>query len=268
MKPLTSEVVYRLAQLTEYLRHVKGYDAIVFQDGSYEKFGQKLIVWSMRDLVSQLQLHSLVKQDCEALSALCKDFQNKYGIGKTNIEDEDAKKLTLIIERIEASLKQEISRRNFTELTPVDGMLNYNKLLPEGLSSLLASESLFRIHLTVLSDLEEAIKCLSYGAPTASVMIGLRAVEGILRQVHTNLTGKESKKMWKQLIEDIQADLKDKGVDESPLFGYLDYVRGVRNQADHPGRNFTQLEAEQLFMHAIHIITEVDRLGGTTQSTT
>lgn len=268
MKPLTAEVVYALAQCIEYLRRVKNYDPVVFEDGSQDKYGQKLILSSMRDLVRELQAHELLRQDCDALSALQRDFQYKYGREKPNIEDADAKKLALVVERIEASMKQEISRRNFTELTPVNGMLNYNKLLSEGLTSLLGDEAFLRIYLTVLADLGEAIKCLSYGAPTASVMIGLRAVEGILRQVHTNLTGKESKKMWKQLLEDIQEDLKNKGIDESPLFGYLDYVRGVRNQADHPDRTFTQLEAEQLFMHAIHIIREVERLGETTTSTT
>jgi hypothetical protein len=265
MKPLTSEVVYRLAQLTEYLRRVKNYDPVVFEDGSYEKYGQKLILSSMRDLVSQLQAHELVKQDCEALSALCKDFQNKYGREKPNIEDVDSRKLTLIIERIEASMKQEISRRNFAELTPVEGMLNYNRLLTEGVRSLLG-DTAWKLDKIVSHDLDEAIKCLSYGAPTASVMIGLRAVEGMLKQVHTNLTGDQSKKAWKQLLEGIQEDLKAKGVEESPLFGYLDYVRGMRNQADHPDRTFTQLEAEQLFMHAIHIIKEVEKLGGTVPS--
>ena len=85
----------------------------------------------------------------------------------------------------------------------------------------------------------------------------------MLKQVHTNLTGDESRKTWKQLLEGIQQDLKAKGIEESPLFGYLNYVRDVRNQADHPDRTFTLLEAEQLFMHAVHIIREVEKLGAT-----
>jgi len=267
MKPLTAEVVYTLAQCIEYLRRAKNYDPAVFEDGSLDKYGQKLILSSMRDLVRELQAHELLRQDCDALSALQRDFQYKYGREKPNIEDADVKKLALVVERIEASLKQEISRRNFAELTPVDGMLNYNKLLSEGLRNLLG-ETARKLPKIVSQDLEEAIKCLSYGAPTASVMIGLRAVEGMLKQVHTNLSGDESKKMWKQLLEGIQQDLKAKGIEESPLFGYLDYVRGVRNQADHPDRTFTLLEAEQLFMHAIHIIMEVEKMGGTVSNTT
>lgn len=265
MKPLTAEVVYTLAQCIEYLRRVKNYDPAVFEDGSQDKYGQKLILSSMRDLVRELQAHELLGQDCDALSALQRDFQYKYGREKPNIEDADAKKLALVVERIEASLKQEISRRNFTEITPVGGMLNYNKLLAEGIRSFLG-DTTWKLSDIVRQDLDEAIKCLSYGAPTASVMIGLRAVEGMLKQVYTSLTGDESKKMWKQLLEGIQEDLKNKGIEESPLFGYLDYVRGVRNQADHPDRTFTQLDAEQLFIHAIHIIQEVEKLGGTVPS--
>ena len=265
MKPLTSEVVYKLAQLTEYLRHIRNYDLVVFEDGSFEKYGQKLILSSMNDLLSQLQIYELAKQDYAALSGLCKDFQYKYGREKPNIEDTDSKKLVLITERIESSVKQEINRRNFAELTPVGGMLNYNKLLAEGVSSFLG-DTAWKLDKIVHHDLDEAIKCLSYGAPTASVMIGLRAVEGMIKQVHTKLTGEQSKKMWKQLLEDIQDDLKAKGVEESPLFGYLDYVRRVRNQADHPDRNFTQSEAEQLFIHAIYIIEEIEKLSGTLSS--
>jgi len=265
MKPLTAEVVYTLAQCIEYLRRVKNYDPAVFEDGSQDKYGQKLILSSVRDLVRELQAHELLRQDCDALSALQRDFQHKYGRENPNIEDADAKKLALVVERIEASLKQEISRRNFTEITPVGGMLNYNKLLAEGIRSFLG-DTTWKLSNIVRQDLDEAIKCLSYGAPTASAMIGLRAVEGMLKQVYTSLTGDESKKMWKQLLEGIKEDLKNKGIEESPLFGYLDYVRGVRNQAAHPDHTFTQLDAEQLFIHAIHIIQEVEKLGGTVPS--
>ena len=261
MKPLTSDVVYNLAQLTEYLRLVKNYDAVIYDDGSYEKYGQKLILSSINDLVSQLQMYELASQDCIVLSGLYKEFQKKYVREKVNIDDLDHRKLTLIVERIEASIKQEIRRRNFAELTPVEGMLNYNRLLREGVQSLLGDIT-WKLDKIVSHDLDEAIKCLSYGAPTASVMIGLRAVEGMLKQVHTHLTGDQSKKMWKQLLDGIKEDLKGKGIEETPLFGYLEYVREMRNQVDHPDRSFTQLEAEGLFMHAIDIVKEVEKLGG------
>lgn len=263
MKLLTAKTVYILAQLIESLRRVKNYDFVVHEDGSQEKYGEKLILASMRDLASELQAYELVRKDADALSALTKDFQYKYGREKRNIDDADAKRLVLIVERVEAALREEITKRNFTEIRPIEGALDYNRLLSEGLASFLGG-AVWQLPKPVKQDLDEAIKCLSYGAPTASVMIGLRAVEGMLRQVHTKLTGSESKKMmWKQLLEGIQQDLKNKGIEDSPLFGYLDYVRGVRNEADHPDRTFSQLDAEQLFMHAIHIIREVEKLGGT-----
>lgn len=266
MIPLTAVAVYRLAQFTEYLRRVKNYDVVVYEDGSYEKYGQKLILSSMLALENELNRYQLAKPEAEALSALSRDFQNKYCRAKPNIEDADAKKLVLIAERIEVAIRKEITRRNFGELTPVQGMLNYNRLLSEGLPSLLG-DTAWKVPKIVKQDLEEAIKCLSYGAPTASVMIGLRAVEGMLGEVHTSLTGDKSRKVWKQLLEGIRQDLKTKGIENSPLFGYLDYVRDVRNKADHPDRTFTLREAEELFMHAIHIIREVEELGGIASST-
>lgn len=264
MKLLAAKTVYILAQLTESLRRVKNYDFVVYEDGSQEKYGERFILASMRELFSELQAHGLCKRDADVLSALTRDFQSKYSWEKQNIDDADAKRLVLIVERIEAALREEITnKRNFTEIRPIEGALDYNRLLSEGLASFLGG-AVWQLPKRVKQDLDEAIMCLSYGAPTASVMIGLRAVEGMLRQVHTRLTGSESKKMtWKQLLEGIQLDLKNKGIEGSPLFGYLDYVRGVRNEADHPDRTFTQLDAEQLFMHAIHIIKEVEKLGGT-----
>ncbi len=262
MKQLTAVAVFTLIQHTERLRNIRPYDSVLFEGGSYEQYGQKSIMSSMRELVNQLQTHGLAWQETDALSSLIRDWQSKYTTKNLNVDDADTRKLLLIVERIEVVLRDEIARRNFIELTPVEGMLNYNKLLSEGLTNLLG-DTTWKLPVIVRQDLNEAIKCLSYGAPTASVMIGLRAVEGMLKQVHSKLTGTESKKQWKQLLDGIKNDLSAKGIGESPIFGYLDYVRQVRNEADHPDRTFTQLEAEQLFVHAIHIIKEIDKLGGT-----
>lgn len=262
MKPLTAEATYQLGRLLEYLRRAERYDLVIYEDGAYEKYGQKLIFGSMNELAYLLGQYELAQPELSTLRSLAREFGSKYSKEKRNLDDADRANLVVIIERIEAAVAQEISRRNFAELTPVEGILNYNRLLSEGIRYILG-ETAQTLPSIVSRDLNEAIKCLSYGAPTASVMIGLRAVEGMLKQVHCILTGDATKKTWKQLLEGIQQDLRNRGVEESPLFGYLNYVRDVRNQADHPDRTFTLLEAEQLFMHAIHIIREVEKLGGT-----
>lgn len=262
MRPLTAITIYSISQLMERLRLVKSYDLVIFEDGQQEKYNQKLIIASMRELASELQSQELATADARALAALTNDFQNKYIKPKGNIEEPDARRLVTLVERLEAAVKQEIVRRNFSEIILAEGALDYNGLLTEGLVRFLGGAA-WQLPALVKKDLDEAIRCLSYGAPTASVMIGLRAVEGMLRQVHSKLTGDDSKRTWKPLLDGIQEELKEKGVADSPLFGYLDYVRGVRNQADHPDRTFSQPDAEQLFMHAIHIIREVEKLGAT-----
>ena len=116
-----------------------------------------------------------------------------------------------------------------------------------------------------LSDVDEAIRCLSYGAPTASVMMGLRAVEGMVRELHSRITGKESTKAWAQLIDEVEEDLKSRGEQPLLLLGYLDYIRDVRNKADHPDKVFTVREAEQIFMHVIYAIQEILKVKGTSK---
>jgi hypothetical protein len=104
------------------------------------------------------------------------------------------------------------------------------------------------------------LKLFSYGAPTASVMIGLRAVEGMVRELHQTITGKKSTKAWANLIDEVEKDLKNKGKQPPLLLGYLKYIKDVRNKADHPDKVFTQREAEQIFMHVVYTIQEIQKL--------
>jgi hypothetical protein len=90
-------------------------------------------------------------------------------------------------------------------------------------------------------------------------MIGLRAVEGMVRELHHIITGKKSTKAWANLIDAVEEDLKSKGEQPPLLLGYLDYIRDVRNKADHPDKVFTLREAEQIFMHVIHTIQEIQK---------
>jgi hypothetical protein len=111
----------------------------------------------------------------------------------------------------------------------------------------------------VLTDLQEAVNCLRFGAPTASVMVGLRAVEGFLREVYKGQAGQSTKKGWAELLKEIREILNNKGFSSMQVMGYLDYIRNVRNTADHPDKFFTQSEAEQVLMQATNAIKELYR---------
>jgi hypothetical protein len=148
---------------------------------------------------------------------------------------------------------------SFDELRTTSGVLDYQKLPSQVLDGLLG-EVTYSIPQIVKQDLKEAIKCLKLGAPTASVMVGLRAVEGWLRELYCKLTEKTTKKAWVQLIKEIQNLLSERGIAIEPVVGFLNYVRDVRNTADHPDKSFSQMEAEKVFIAAATAIRELEKL--------
>jgi hypothetical protein len=147
----------------------------------------------------------------------------------------------------------------FDELRPTSGMLDYQKSPSQVLDGLLG-EVTYSIPPIVKQDLEEAIKCLKLGAPTASVMVGLSAVEGWLRELYCKLTEKTTKKAWVQLLKEIKDLLSERGVAIEPVVVFLNYIRDVRNTADHPDKSFSQIEAEQVFVATTTAIRGVGKL--------
>lgn len=265
IRPLTGVTVFYLGGHIVYLSRSGTGDRVVYDDGSIEKDNSGFILFVLKRLDVILHRYGLAEIEQSQLTTLIRDFEAKYAKPEPPPLDEvDHRQLRTLIERIEAVVTEALSRRSFAELTPLEGILDYKKLLSEGVGGLLG-EGFKETPLLVLGDIEEAIKCLSYGAPTASVMMGLRAVEGMVRELHYVITGKKSKKGWAQLIDEVEEDLKSKGEQPPLLLGYLDYMRDVRNKADHPDKVFTVREAEQIFMNAIYTVQEILKLKGTSE---
>lgn len=137
------------------------------------------------------------------------------------------------------------------------GTLNHDQLYEisqEGSSSFFG----YRIWNT-MSDIEkndfsEAAKCLLMKCWTAAAMISLRGLEGILRKYYEFKTEKkhENRGMY-ILIDELQKieDIKD------TLMGYLHYLRGIRNMAEHPDRVFNQTEAETVFIQVVGAVKDI-----------
>lgn len=258
-EPLTGMVVFYLGGQIEYLMRVKEGDPVVYDDGSVEKDWAGYCLFHMKGLEQGLQRHGLAEIEHHRLTTLIRNFEAKYAKPEPPTLDEaDRRRLRTLIERIEAVVTEDLTRRNFAELTPLEGVLDYRRLLSQGAKGLLA-EGGKEPPLIVTHDLDEAIKCLSYGAATASVMIGLRAVEGMVRELHHSVTGKKSTETWAELLDEVDEDLKNKGEQPPLLLGYLDYIRKVRNEADHPDKVFTVREAEQIFMQVIYTTQEIQK---------
>ncbi len=171
-----------------------------------------------------------------------------------------------VVTRIDALLAQTIIERNFSETRPTTGLLNYGKLLTEGVIGLFRDEKIARmIPQIVVQDLNDAIRCLAYGVPTPSVMIALRAMEGMLRHAHQRLSKMDllepsSQLSWGSLLEQVSKGLARTGIAMLELEGYLTYVRTIRNEAAHPERRFSVKEAEDMLIHVQYAMSELQKL--------
>ncbi len=261
---LSAARIYQISACIHCLLQARQNDKVVFQDGSVEKDGDCLTLGYLQRLEKLLEECNLAPREQNRLHGLVDSFQAKY---RKQVEEnpyldsEDHANLLRILQRVEASVDQEIMSRDFAELRPTTGILDYQKLPSEVLTDLLGEAS-YSVPPIVMQDLEEGVKCLKFGAPTASVMVSLRAVEGWLRELYTSLTGQETKKAWGELLKGIREALSERDKSIEPVIGFLDYVRNVRNKANHPDTIFDQISAEQTFMAATTAIRELQKLQG------
>lgn len=113
-----------------------------------------------------------------------------------------------------------------------------------------------KISIVAKNDLENAVRCIYHGIPTAAAMVALRASEDAVRKfyefrTHANPGSDDWKKILNKLLE--QEDVR------KTLIGHLDYVREKRNEAEHPDKIFDQAEAENTFLTVTNLITEIYR---------
>lgn len=257
---LSAVNVYQISACVNWLLQARVSDKVVFEDRSAEKYGDRSILGYLRHLERLLGEYRLAPGERERLRGLIDGFEKKYCEGETTaLTYDDHPRLLRILEKIEAVVSQDIVNKDFSELRPISGVLNYHKSPSEVLDGLLGNVA-YSMPQIVREDLEEAFKCLRFGAPTASVMVGLRAVEGWLRELYYSLTQKRTKKSWVELLKEIQNLLTERGVPTEPVTGFLNYIREVRNTADHPDKTFSQVEAEQVFIAATTAIRELEKL--------
>ena len=257
---LSAVIIYQIGACINWLLQAKVSDKVVFEDGSAEKHGDRSILGHLRHLERLIGETKLAPFEYERLRGVVDDFEKKYRTSENStLTYDDHPRLIRVLEKIEAVVSQEILNRDFSELRPTSGILDYQKPPAHVLDGLLGDVS-YKISTMVREDLEESLKCLRFGAPTASVMVGLRAVEGWLRELYYHLTQQTTKKGWFELIKEIQRLLDEKGITTEPVAGFLNYVRDVRNTADHPDKTFSQVEAEQVFVAGTTDIRELEKL--------
>jgi len=213
-----------------------------------------------REIASKLtKIHNLLIQmdfDKDVKDNITTSITNlQSNVGKTLNYDE-VKELKINLRVWSSLIESHFRKRRMLEPSEL-GTLNHDQLYE---ISQKKSSSFFDYTIwNTISDIErndfsEAAKCLLMQCWTASAMISLRGLEGILRKYYEFKTDKEheNKGMY-HLIDELQKmeDIKD------TLMGYLHYLRGIRNMAEHPDRVFTQEEAETVFIQVVGAVKDI-----------
>lgn len=143
-------------------------------------------------------------------------------------------------------IESHLKKRRILEPSKI-GMLSHEKLydVSSGYPSTFFTGVWWNMSDIEKNDFKEAASCLLMQSWTAAAMISLRGLEGILRKYYEFKTEKEhgNRGMY-VLIDELQ---KIEGI-KGTLMGYLNYLRGIRNTAEHPDRIFNQKEAETVFI--------------------
>jgi len=123
----------------------------------------------------------------------------------------------------------------------------------EGIAKLLSSEFMEKLDPLTRGDLGDGASCVLHLLPTPAVMILLRVAENAVRKYSEKLTGKATDDSWGDILDELQRNAR---VKKSTL-GYLDYLRDMRNEAQHPDKRFTQEEAERILMQVKGLLEQL-----------
>lgn len=261
-KPLDSLAVATIIHDVTYLMNASEVGApVVHDDGSIMKEGKGRILHFLVDLTQYLDAYGLCTNETPHLHHLVTAFESKYSKGYyRNLDQHDYEELSNAIDRIEALIQEVIKERNFAETTPTTGLLNYRKLLAQGIEGLFrGDEAVEALPEIVAEDINDAIRCLAFDIPTPSVMISLRATEGMLRETY-ELFFKKTAGPWSETSTELFSKLKEMQIDTAGIEGYLSHIRTIRNSAEHPEKRFSLKEAEDLLMNAQYAIVELLKL--------
>ena len=171
------------------------------------------------------------------------------------IKQSDSEVLIHDINRWREEIASYLESNFFASCKIETASIDKSKLM-SGINSFLQDDVFNIISGGCKNDLNEAIKCILFSLPTASAMITFRASEDVLKLYYEKKKQNSAEgKRWYEIIQELS---KIEGANK-PFIGYLNYIRDKRNEAEHPGKTFTQSESETAFMQVIHLIEEISK---------
>jgi len=130
-------------------------------------------------------------------------------------------------------------------------------LTEEAISKLLSADFAGKLDPLIRDDLNDGVTCILHLIPTPGAMVLLRVAENAARKYSKKLTGKSAtKKAWGEILDELEKVPETK----KAVLGYLHYLKGKRNEAQHPEKRFTQEEAEKVFIQVKDLLDELASL--------
>lgn len=215
--------------------------------------GENLIIHNLRRIQNILKAHNISTITQNEIETEIKLLDESY-TEKQCISKKDAKYLNEIVIRWSFRIQAELNERIIIEIF-TEGTLNFKKLLDGG-RSFFQNDVWDTLSKISKSDLNDACLCLLTKSWTPAVMISLRASEDSIRNLYKIKTGKDiNKKGWGRIIQ----ELKESKEIDPRLLNYLDYVKEIRNTAEHPDKIFDQMEAERVFHQVVDMIIVINQ---------
>ena len=215
--------------------------------------GDNYIIDNLRRILYYLKEFSLSPITQREIEGMIKKFEDAYEKEKP-LTGEDAEMITEKVKLWDDRINNELAERIMVEVF-TDGTLNFKKLLSGG-KSFFPEDIWNTLSDISKSDLNDACNCLLTRSWTPAVMISLRASEDSIRKFYNFKTENDpQKKGWKNILDELS---KIQDINKT-LLGYLDYIREIRNTAEHPDEVFDQMEAERVFHQVVNMIIVINQ---------
>lgn len=108
-------------------------------------------------------------------------------------------------------------------------------------------------------DLNEAFQAMDYGLFTAAYMLFFRVAENEIIRLYQKVTKtKPTNLPWGNMLEDLRKYHYNKLNHNIRNIAY--YLKNKRNEAQHPGKRFTENDCEKIYIYLSDLKIEIDKL--------
>ena len=173
------------------------------------------------------------------------------------LSDEQAERLSTLMEDIRKTLEAEIKGFNVYVVTPK--RIEVAKLLSD-VPFLFAPGVFRKLPAVARYDIQEAGKCIAFERATAAAFHLMRATESVIRAFYTHhIETEEQLLMWGPMVNTLRRESKFSSSKEYlTLFNNLDNIRlSFRNPTQHPDKIYGIQEVQDLWGLCVDAITRM-----------